>query len=149
MMKGGVAMVATTPVDGPAGVVGGVAVATAGAAIQVGAAKNVGAILSTPLVVVTPGGDAVQVYSGASGPSPVVNGSGNVTGHQYQGGSGGEGMSPNTTGVRITDPTPSRGASPGYPNGYVSYNNSANPKPQTVNPQTGRTAPKSDPTAYH
>jgi RHS repeat-associated protein len=76
-----------------------------------------------PLIVVSPGGDAVPIPNGASGPVPVVNNSGNTTGFGYTGGSGGYGLDSQTTGVRIMDPTPARGASPGYPNGYVSYNN--------------------------
>ncbi len=93
----------------------------------------------------TPGGDVIPVPQGASGPSPVVNGAGNTTGMQYQGGSGGNGMDARTTGVRVMDPTPARGASPGYPDGYASYNNASG---QTVNPQTGRTVPRSDPSAH-
>lgn len=98
-----------------------------------------------PLIVVSPGGDAIPVPNGASGPVPVVNNAGNTTGFGYTGGSGGNGLSGNTTGVRVMDPTPARGASPGYPNGYVSYGNSSG---QTVNGQTGQTVPRSDPSAH-
>jgi RHS repeat-associated protein len=98
-----------------------------------------------PLIVVSPGGDAIPVPNGAAGPVPVVNPQGNTTGFGYTGGSGGNGLSDNTTGVRIMDPTPARGASPGYPNGYVSYGNSSG---QTVNGQTGQTVPRSDPSAH-
>ena len=98
-----------------------------------------------PLIVVSPGGDAIPVPNGASGPVPVVNNAGNTTGFGYTGGSGGNGLSDNTTGVRVMDPTPARGASPGYPNGYVSYGNSSG---QTVNGQTGQTVPRSDPSAH-
>ena len=94
-----------------------------------------------PLIVVSPGGDAIPVPNGATGPVPVVNDQGNTTGFGYTGGSGGYGMDPRTTDVRIMDPTPPRGASPGYPNGYVSYGNTSK---QGVNPQTGRPVPPSD-----
>jgi hypothetical protein len=98
-----------------------------------------------PLIVVSPGGDAIPVPNGASGPVPVVNPQGNTTGFGYTGGSGGNGLDSKTTGVRVMDPTPARGASPGYPNGYVSYGNSSG---QTVNGQTGQTVPRSDPSAH-
>jgi hypothetical protein len=39
------------------------------------------------------------------------------------------------------DPTPPKGKSPGYPNGYVKYQNKAK---QGVNPHTGRTAANKD-----
>jgi len=98
-----------------------------------------------PLIVVSPGGDAIPVPNGASGPVPVVNDAGKTTGFGYTGGSGGNGLDSKTTGVRVMDPTPARGASPGYPNGYVSYGNSSG---QTVNGQTGQTVPRSDPSAH-
>jgi RHS repeat-associated protein len=106
-----------------------------------------GAVDTSPksLIVVSPGGDAIPVPNGASGPVPVVNNAGNTTGFGYTGGSGGNGLSDNTTGVRVMDPTPARGASPGYPNGHVSYGNSSG---QTVNGQTGQTVPRSDPSAH-
>jgi RHS repeat-associated protein len=106
-----------------------------------------GAVDTSPksLIVVSPGGDAIPVPNGASGPVPVVNNAGNTTGFGYTGGSGGNGLSDNTTGVRVMDPTPARGASPGYPNGYVSYGNSSG---QTVNGQTGQTVPRRDPSAH-
>ena len=40
------------------------------------------------------------------------------------------------------DPTPPKGPSPGYPNGYVNYSNAAG---QSVNPYTGKTIGKADP----
>jgi len=101
--------------------------------------------VSPPSFISTPGGDVIPIPEGASGPTPVVNGAGNTTGFQYQGGSGGSGMDAKTTGVRVMDPTPARGASPGYPDGYTSYNNASG---QTVNPQSGRTVPRSDPSAH-
>ena len=39
------------------------------------------------------------------------------------------------------DPTPPRGRSPGYPDGYGKYENS---KLQGVNPYTGRTVPNTE-----
>jgi len=42
--------------------------------------------------------------------------------------------------MRTMDPTPPRGASPGYPNEYIKYENSAG---QGVDPYTGRTIPNS------
>ena len=98
-----------------------------------------------PLIVVSPGGDAIPVPNGASGPVPVDNKAGNTTGFGYTGGSGGNGLDSRTTGVRVMDPTPARGASPGYPNGYVSYDNG---KGQTVNGQTGQTVPNKAPSAH-
>ena len=40
----------------------------------------------------------------------------------------------------MMDPTPPRGASLGYPNGYMKYENGNG---QGVNPYTGRTLPQS------
>ena len=97
-----------------------------------------------PDFVVTPGGDVVPIPKGASPAVPVINPNGKVTGFGYNGGSGGNGLSPNVTGVRIMDPTPPNSTSPGYPNGYVSYNNGN----QTVNPVTGRTVSNADPIAH-
>nr|BFD33031.1 hypothetical protein GTC16762_26490 [Pigmentibacter ruber] len=39
------------------------------------------------------------------------------------------------------DSTKPKGASPGYPNGYVKYQNNASPKPQGVDPITGKVIP--------
>ncbi len=91
-----------------------------------------------PSFVVTPKGEAIPVPKGAVGSTPALNGKG----FQYTGGSGGPGLAPKVTGVRIMDPTPPKGRSPGYPGGNVSYFNKAN---QTVNPTTGRTISPSDP----
>jgi hypothetical protein len=94
---------------------------------------------------VAPNGTVLPVPKGATGPSPVVNPSGKTTGSAFTGGSGGNGMSPNTNTLRMMDPTPPRGSSPGYPNGYGAYSNSAG---QGVNPYTGRTIPNSDPNRH-
>ena len=84
--------------------------------------------------VVTPKGTAVPVPDGATGPVPVINPSGNQTGIAYTGGSGG--TNGQVTTLRIMDPTPSRGANPGYPNGYIKFENTLR---QGVNPYTGQT----------
>jgi hypothetical protein len=96
---------------------------------------------NSPNFIVSPGGETIIVPEGATGPRPVDNGKG----FQFQGGSGGHGLDPRTSGVRIMDPTEPNQASPGYPNGYASYNNNSQPKKQTVNPYTGRTIAKNDP----
>jgi hypothetical protein len=81
------------------------------------------------------------VPEGATGPTPTKNG----LGMQFQGGKGGLGLSPQTTGVRVMDPTLPNGSSPGYPNGYSSYNIKSG---QTCDPYTGQTIDKSNP-AWH
>ncbi len=96
---------------------------------------------TNPLIVVSPGGNAIPVPNGATGPVPADNGKG----VQYNGGSGGYGMDSRVTGVRIMDPTPAKGASPGYPNGHVSYGNASG---QGVNPQTGQTVSNADPSRH-
>ena len=72
------------------------------------------------------------------GPMPAQN----WRGFRYIGGSGGHGLDPRVSEVRIMDPVPSRGQSPGYTGGYVTYNNAVG---QSVNPYTGRTVPQADP----
>jgi hypothetical protein len=91
-----------------------------------------------PSFIVTANGTVFPMPSGAVGPGPVNSGNG----FSFTGGSGGNGLSPQTTGLRIMDPTPR------YPNGYGVYMNSATPTAQTVNPYTGRTIPPSDPLAH-
>lgn len=83
-------------------------------------------------------GPSIVVPRGATGPTPALNGAG----VRYAGGSGGPGLSPKVSGVRIMEPTAPKGPSPGYPTGYSSYTNAAG---QTVNPTTGRTISPSDP----
>ena len=61
-------------------------------------------------------------------------------GFQFTGGSGGPGLDPRVTDVRVMDPV--TGGKYPYPNGYVSYSNEAG---QAVNPATGQTVGKSDP----
>lgn len=90
-----------------------------------------------PDFVVTPRGDAIPIPTGATGPYPTRG-----VGFQFTGGSGGAGLSPRVSNVRIMEPTTPRGPSPGYPSGYVNYSNSLG---QSVNPYTGRTIPPNDP----
>jgi RHS repeat-associated protein len=84
--------------------------------------------------VVTPRGEAIPIPKGANGPTAPERGSGMA----YQGGSGGNGMNGRTTGVRIMDGNSNQGQ-------RVSYMNRSG---QTVNPTTGQTVPKNDPTAH-
>lgn len=82
-------------------------------------------------------GPSIAVPTGASGPVPTRS-----AGVQYVGGHGGQGLHPNVSNVRIMEPTPARGPSPGYPQGHASYSNSYG---QTVNPYTGRPISTTDP----
>lgn len=91
--------------------------------------------------MVSPNGTAFPVPKGATGPTPVTNPAGNQTGVAFTGGAGG--ANGQVTTMRIMNPTPPRGSSPGYPNGYIKYENSALPKPQGVDPYTGKTLPNS------
>jgi RHS repeat-associated protein len=111
-----------------------------GMGVKGGTASN-----EAPGFAVSPGGDVIPVPEGASGPNPVINNSGKTTGFSYNGGQGGNGLDPRVTDVRVMDPTPPRGSSPGYPDGYVTYQNKAG---QGVNPQTGKTVPNSDPSRH-
>ena len=110
-----------------------------------GAADAAGTAKRGPSFLVSEGGDVIPVPSGASGPSPVVNPQGKTTGFAFTGGKGGHGLDPKVTDVRVMDATPGKGSSPGYPNGYVTYQNKAG---QGVNPQTGRTVSNSDPSRH-
>lgn len=94
-----------------------------------------------PDFIVSPGGTSFPVPSGAVGPTPVLSPAGNQTGVAFTGGTGGTNGQVST--MRIMDPTPARGSSPGYPNGYIKYENSAAPKPQGVDPYSGKTLPNS------
>ncbi|WP_287399889.1 RHS repeat-associated core domain-containing protein [Nitrosomonas sp. H1_AOB3] len=90
-----------------------------------------------PDFIVSPGGTAFPVPKGATGPSSVINPAGNQTGVAFTGGAGGANGQVST--MRIMDSTPARGNSPSYPNGYIKYQNSASPKPQGVDPYSGKT----------
>ncbi len=92
-----------------------------------------------PDFVVSPGGTAYPVPKGASGPVPVVNPGGKTTGTAFTGGKGGANGQVDT--IRLMDPTAPKGASPGYPNGYIKYENAGK---QGVNPYTGKTGSKAD-----
>lgn len=89
-----------------------------------------------PSFIVHPSGEAVPVPEGATGPTPVRTGKG----FQFTGGSGGHGLDPRVTDVRVMDPVTTGKYQ--YPNGYVSYSNRAG---QAVNPYTGQTLSRSDP----
>ena len=89
--------------------------------------------------VVDQSGQVFPVPAGATGPVPVVNQSGRQTGVAFTGGSGGANGQVST--MRIMDPTAARGGSPGYPNGYIKYDNVNG---QGVNPYSGRTVPNSE-----
>jgi len=94
---------------------------------------------SSPNFIVTPGGTSYPVPTGASGPTPVVNSSGVTTGSAFTNGAGGANGQVGT--MRLMDPNRR------YPQGYIKYENSAQPKPQGVNPYTGETV--SHPEAHH
>jgi RHS repeat-associated protein len=90
-----------------------------------------------PSFVVTKAGEAIPVPRGAAGPIPVETG----RGFRFEGGSGGPGLHPDVTGVRIMDPAKPFGPSPGYPGGYVTYSKGS----QAVSPRTGKPISKSNP----
>ncbi|MCP5013378.1 MAG: hypothetical protein GY942_25670 [Aestuariibacter sp.] len=96
-----------------------------------GVAKSVN---KAPDFIVSKGGTAFPVPKGSTGPTFVVNSSGKTTGSAFTGGKGGANGQVDT--MRIMDATPARGKSPGYPNGYVKYENKYG---QGVNPSTGKT----------
>ncbi|MDN3649163.1 RHS repeat-associated core domain-containing protein [Reinekea marina] len=92
-----------------------------------------------PDFVVSPGGTAFPVPKDATGPTPVVNPGGKTTGSAFTGGKGGANGKVDT--MRIMNPTPPRGKSPGYPNGNIKYENKSG---QGVDPYTGRTLSNKD-----
>jgi len=71
-----------------------------------------------------------------------INQGGRTTGFGYTGGSGGLGLDHRVSNVRIMDATLPRGPSPGYPAGYVNYQNIGG---QSVNPFTGQTIAPNNP----
>ncbi len=89
-----------------------------------------------PDYVVAPNGTVFPVPKDAQGPISVINPAGTQTGTAYTGGGGGANGQVDT--IRIMDPTPPKGSSPGYPNGYIKYENKNG---QGVDPYTGRTIP--------
>jgi RHS repeat-associated protein len=94
---------------------------------------------TSPNFIAPPGGTAFPVPNNAIGPSDIATRSGFL----FQGGSGGYGFSPNTSGLRIMDPVTSGPYT--YPNGYGVY---MNRNDQTINPFTGRTISPTDPLAH-
>ena len=89
--------------------------------------------------VIDASGTAYPVPKNATGPSPVTNASGNTTGAAFTGGQGGANGQVST--MRMMDPTPPRGKSPGYENGYIKYENKSG---QGVDPYSGRTISNRD-----
>jgi len=98
--------------------------------------KGVPPPVPAPDFVATANGEVVTIPRGATGPYPTDTGKG----FQYVGGSGGPGLSPRVTDVRIMDPI----VDPPYiyPNGYVNYMNKIG---QTISRFLGRTVAPSDP----
>src|SRR5207253_10484634 len=96
-------------------------------------------ITSTPDFIVTPGGTAFPVPKGATGAVPVINRVGDRTGTAFTGGRGGANGQVDT--IRMMNPTAARGRSPGYPHGYITYQNAGK---QGVDPYTGRTGPRDE-----
>lgn len=94
---------------------------------------------SSPNFIVSPRGTVFPVPKGSQGPTPVINPSGKQTGSAFTGGMCGTNGQVDT--IRIMDPTPPRGNSPGYPDGYIKYENANG---QGVDPYTGRTLSNSD-----
>jgi hypothetical protein len=78
-------------------------------------------------------GSPAAIPSGATGPLPTKS-----PGMQFTGGSGGPGLDPKVTGVRVMDSTAH------HPNRIVYMNG----KGQTVSPLSGKTVPKNDPWAH-
>ena len=97
-----------------------------------------GGLRPAPNFVVSPKGTTFPVPSGAVGPRAVVNSSGEQTGVGFTGGVGGANAQVST--MRLMCPAPARGSSPGYPNGYIKYENAQG---QGVDPYSGRTLPNS------
>ena len=96
---------------------------------------NTAAPPRAPDFVVSPGGTAFPVPRGTTGPVPSFSPtSGKQTGVAFTGGRGGANQQ--VYKMRIMNPTPPKGKSPGYPKGYVKYEND---RRQPVNPYTGRT----------
>ncbi|TFZ44634.1 RHS repeat-associated core domain-containing protein [Stenotrophomonas maltophilia] len=93
---------------------------------------------SGPSYVISSNGTAFPVPTGASGPTPVINPAGKQTGVAFTGGAGGSNGQVAT--MRMMDPTPPRGNSPGYPAGYIKYENAGK---QGVDPLSGKTLPNS------
>jgi hypothetical protein len=94
-------------------------------------------VSSVTSFIVDSKGTAFPVPKGATGPTPVVNQAGNVTGVAFTGGKGG--ANGQVSSMRIMNAVPARGNAPAYPAGYIKYENAQG---QGVNPYTGRTGSK-------
>lgn len=128
----------TEAVEGEAGAVaseelGGTATEVAGG-VDTGLVH--GPPLGRPNFIVSSNGEIVAVPEGAVGPTMADSGNG----MQFTGGSGGRGLDPRVTDIRVMDPVTTGKYT--YPDGYVSYSNAAG---QTVSPVTGQTIGRSDP----
>lgn len=102
-----------------------------GKAARLGLGDEVGSGVS---FIVNTAGEAVPIPRGAIGPVAPQRG----LGMSFQGGSGGFGMDARVTGVRIVDGNANAGR-------RVNYMNISG---QSVNPLTGRTVSKSDPSIH-
>ena len=100
--------------------------------------------LHNPNFVVTIKGTAYPVPKGATGPVPVTNQRGRVTGQAFTGGNGGKNGQVAT--IRIINSELQRGKNPGYAEGYIKYENKMTP-PQGVDPRTGHTVSREQ--AHH
>jgi len=100
-------------------------------------ATQVGA--RAPDFIVTPNGEAIPVPEGSVGPTATQS-----PGIQFNGGTGGNGLAPNVTDVRIMEPNAQN------PSGYVNYGSrQVNGGWQSVNPYTGQAiSPTSPLVAY-
>ena len=90
---------------------------------------------AAPNFIVDSKGTVYPVPEGANPAVPADNGKG----IKFDGGKGG--ANGQVTTMRIMDPTPAKGKSPGYPDGYVTYSNAQG---QGVNPYTGKTVPRTE-----
>ena len=84
--------------------------------------------------LVASSGATIRVPAGATGPTPTQ-----ASGFQFLGGSGGNGLNPRVTGVRVMEPNATQGRRAVY----------MNVQGQTVSPATGRTVAPNDPAAHH
>ena len=121
-------------------VTAGDAVSAVAAAFGGRGGRGAKAPTQAPDFVVSPNGTAYPVPKGAEGPVPVVNQAGKQTGVAFTNGSGGA-VDKRVDTIRVMNPTSPRGASPGYPKGYIKYENSSG---QGVDPLSGRTLPNSE-----
>ncbi|PBB27940.1 hypothetical protein CK227_02640 [Mesorhizobium sp. WSM4308] len=102
---------------------------------------------AAPDFIVNSKGVAMPVPKGSAPvPQPFVNRSGATTGSAFVDGVGPTAKPMN---LRMMDPTPAKGRSPGYPNGYSTYSApQTNGALQTVDPYTGKTISRDNPFAH-